>query len=42
MEGNIIATFVQFIGQVLSLALLARVVLSWVILSPPNPLVVFG
>ncbi len=40
MEGNIIVTFVQFLGQVLIIALLARVVLSWVNLSPTNPLVV--
>ena len=40
MEGNIIVTFVQILGQVLSIALLARVVLSWVHLSPTNPLVV--
>ena len=40
MDGNIIVTFVQILGQVLWIALLARVVLSWVSLSPTNPLVV--
>ena len=40
MEGNIIITFVQILGQVLWIALLARVVLSWVSLSPTNPFVV--
>ena len=40
MSGSIIVTFVQILGQVLWIALLARVVLSWVNLSPTNPLVV--
>ena len=40
MSGNIIATFVQILLQFLWIALLARVILSWVKLSPTNPLVV--
>ena len=40
MNGNLIITFVQILAQVLWIALLARVILSWVNLSPTNPLVV--
>ena len=40
MDGNIIFTFVDLLIKVLYFALLARVVLSWVNLSPTNPLVV--
>ena len=40
MSGELIFRFVQILSQVLWLALLARVVLSWVNLSPTNPLVV--
>ena len=40
MDGNIMVTFVNILAQVLSIALLARVILSWVSLSPTNPLVV--
>ena len=38
MDGNIIVTFIRIL--VLWFALLARVVLSWIKLSPTNPLVV--
>ena len=40
MDENVIVRFVQILGQVLWIALLARVVLSWVSLSPTNPFVV--
>ncbi len=40
MDGNIIATFIKILVNVLWFALLARVVLSWINLSPTNPLVV--
>ena len=40
MDGNIIATFVNLLVRVLFFALLARVVLSWINLSPTNPFVV--
>ena len=40
MDGNIIATFIKMLVNVLWFALLARVVLSWINLSPTNPLVV--
>ncbi len=40
MDGNVIATFVEYLGTVLIIAVLARVVLSWVSTSPTNPLVV--
>ncbi len=38
--GGIIFTFVDLLITVLYFALLARVVLSWIKLSPTNPLVV--
>ena len=40
MDGNILAKFVDILGTVLWIALLARVILTWVTLSPTNPLVV--
>ena len=40
MDGSIIATFVRILVNVLWFALLARVVLSWINLSPTNPFVV--
>ncbi len=40
MDGNIIFKFVDLLITALYFALLARVVLSWVKLSPTNPLVV--
>ena len=40
MDGSIIATFIRILVNVLWFALLARVVLSWINLSPTNPLVV--
>ncbi len=40
MDGNIIVTFVNLLVRVLFFALLARVVLSWINLSPTNPFVV--
>ncbi|MCH8062000.1 MAG: YggT family protein [Chloroflexi bacterium] len=40
MDGNIIVTFIRILVNVLWFALLARVVLSWIKLSPTNPLVV--
>ncbi|MCH7625756.1 MAG: YggT family protein [Chloroflexi bacterium] len=40
MDGNIIANFIRILVNVLWFALLARVVLSWINLSPTNPLVV--
>lgn len=40
MDENVIVKFVNILAQVLSIALLARVILSWVSLSPTNPLVV--
>ena len=40
MDGNIIVIFVNLLVRVLFFALLARVVLSWINLSPTNPFVV--
>lgn len=40
MSGSIIFTFVDFLITVLYFALLGRVILSWIKLSPTNPLVV--
>ncbi len=40
MDENVIVRFVEILGRVLFFALLVRVVLTWVNLSPTNPLVV--